>query len=115
MPQHLTKTGICLAHITDHLPVFSTVAKRLPLCRDLFLIWIYFLIDFEATDFNSLVNEGVNQRMNNVINALQSLSNKHAPLRKLSNKKKKSHFLSNDPDKVTYYKSYNNNLNRIKD
>ena len=75
-----------------------------------------FLSDFEATDFNSLVNEGVNQRMNNVINALQSLSNKHAPLRKLSNKKKKSHFLSNDPDKVTYYKSYNNNLqsNQVK-
>ena len=27
----------------------------------------------------------------------------------------KTHFLSNDPNKVTYYKTYNSKLNRIKD
>ena len=27
----------------------------------------------------------------------------------------KTHFLSNDPNKITYYKTYNNKLNRIKD
>ena len=66
------------------------------------------------------------------------LHDKHALVRKLSNRKRKrsakplicnailnsikhrlklfkSHFLSNDPDKATYYKSYNNKLNRIKD
>ena len=76
--------------------------------------------------------------MNNVISALQSLPDKHAPMRKLSNKKRKqsakpwisnailksikrrqelfeTHFLNNDPNKVTYYQTYDDKLNRVKD
>lgn len=47
-----------------------------------------FLSDLENIDFNQLVDEDVNKSMDNVINALQSLSDKHAPVKKLSNKKK---------------------------
>ena len=131
--------------ITDHLPVFCTVRNRPPLrqetkhFRDFSRFnKVLFLSDLESRDFNNLVDEDVNQSMNNVINTLQSLSDKHAPMRKLSNRKRKqsakpwisnailksikrrqqlfkTHFLSNDPNKVTYYKTYNNKLNRIKD
>lgn len=48
-----------------------------------------FLSDLEALNFNNQVDKDVNQRMNNVINAPQSLSDKHAPMRKLSSKKRK--------------------------
>ena len=143
VPQKITKPGICLADITDHLPVFCTVANRLPLSQETKHIRDFshfnkdlFLSDLEAIDFNKLVNEDVNQSMNNIISVLQSLSDKHTPTQKLSNKKRKqsakpwisnailksikqrqklfkSHFRSNDSDKVTYYKSYNNKLNRI--
>ena len=144
VPQKTTKAGICLADISDHLPVFCTVANRLPLSQETkhFRDFSHFnkdlfLNDLEAIDFNNLVNEDVNQSMNNVISVLKSLSDKHAPARKLSNNKRKqsakpwisnailksikrrqklfkSHFLSGNSDKVTFYKSYNNKLNRIK-
>ena len=96
VPQKTTKAGICLADITDHLPVFCTVANRLPLSQETkhFRDFSHFnkdlfLNDLEAIDFNNLVNEDVNQSMNNVINVLKSLSDKHAPARKLSNNKRK--------------------------
>ena len=99
VPQKITKAGICLADITDHLPVFCTVANRLPLSQETKHIRDFshfnkdlFLSDLEAIDFNNLVNEDVNQSMNNVISALLSLSDKHAcaPTRKLSNRKENS-------------------------
>ena len=34
VPQKITKAGICLADITDHLPVFCTVNNRLPLRQE---------------------------------------------------------------------------------
>ena len=34
VPQKITKAGICLADITDHLPVFCTVRNRLPLRQE---------------------------------------------------------------------------------
>ena len=34
VPQKITKTGICLADITDHLPDYRTVRNRLPLCQE---------------------------------------------------------------------------------
>ena len=97
-----------------------------------------FLNDLENIDFNQLINEDVNKSINNVINALQTLSDKHAPVKKLSSKKIKqstkpwlsdsilkcikrrqqlfkTHFLSKDFNKVKFYKAYNNKLNRLKD
>jgi hypothetical protein len=75
--------------------------------------------------------------MNNIVNTLQSLTDKHAPIRKASNTKKrqlrkpwisnsilrsikkrqklfKTHYLSGDPYKVRQYKIYNNKLNKVK-
>ena len=86
----------------------------------------------------SPVGHAAPESMYNVMNILQEISDKHAPLRKLSHKKTKqlnkpwisnailksikrkqklfkTHFLSNDPEKVKQYKIYNNKLNRIKE
>ena len=85
-----------------------------------------------------LVNDNENQSINDLVDILQRISDKHAPKRRLNNKKKrrlnkpwisnaictsikrkqrlfKSHFLSNDPNKVKIFKTYNNKLNRIKE
>ena len=73
----------------------------------------------------------------NIANTLQYLSDKHAPVKKTTNRIKrilkkpwitkgilnsiknrhklfKSHYLSNDPEKIKQYKSFNNCLNKIK-
>ena len=83
VPQKITKAGICLADITDHFPVYCTVRNRLPLrhktkyFRDFSHFDQHlFLSDLENIDFNQLVGEDVNESMNNVINALQSISDK---------------------------------------
>ena len=34
VPQKITKAGICLADITDHLPVYCTIRNRPPLCQE---------------------------------------------------------------------------------
>ena len=94
VPQKITKAGICLADITDHLPVYCTVRNRLPLCRETKYFRDFshfdkhlFLNDLENIDFNQLITEDVNKSINNVINALQTVSDKHAPVKKLSSKK----------------------------
>ena len=145
VPQNITKAGICLADITDHLPVYCTIRNRLPLCQETKYFRDFshfdkdlFLNDLENTDFNQLINEDVNESINNVISALQTLSDRHAPVKKLSSKKIKqsakpwlsdsilkstkrrqqlfkTHFLSKDLNKVKFYKAYNNELNRLKD
>ena len=140
-----TKAGICLADITDHLPVYCTIRNWLPLCQATKYFRDFshfdtdlFLNDLENIDFNQLINEDVNESINNVISALQTLSDKHAPVKKLSSKKIKqsakpwlsdsilrsikrrqqmfkTHFLNKDLNKVKFYKAYNNKLNRLKD
>ena len=89
VPQKITKAEICLADITDHLPVYCTVRNRLPLCQETKYFRDFshfdkplFLNDLENIDFNQLINEDVNKSINNVINALQTLSDKHAPVKK---------------------------------
>ena len=96
-----------------------------------------FLSDVEAIDFCGLVNEDVNESINDLADILQRISDKHAPKRGLNDKKKrrlnkpwisnairisikrkqrlfKSHFLSNDSNKVKIFKTYDNKLNRIR-
>ena len=96
-----------------------------------------FLSDVEAIDFCGLVNEDVNQSINDLADILQRISDKHAPKRGLNDKKKqrlnkpwicnvirtsikpkqrlfKSHFSSNDSNKVKIFKTYDNKLNRIR-
>jgi len=76
--------------------------------------------------------------MNRVTEALQQISDLHAPVRKVSNRKRKqlkklwitnaimtsikkkqklfkTHFLSGDQDKIRKYKLYSNKLNKVKE
>ena len=96
VPQKITKAGVCLADITDHLPVYYTIRNRLPLCQETKYFRDFshfdkdlFLNDLENIDFSQLINEDANESINNVISALQTLSDKHAPVKKLSSKKMK--------------------------
>ena len=96
----------------------------------------HFLEDISHIDFMALITEDVNKSMNNIVEKLRLISNKHAPLRKASKQKKrqlkkpwiskailisikkkqrlfKSHFLSNDPRKIEEYKAYKNKLYRV--
>ena len=66
VPHKITKTGICLADITDHLPDYRTVRNRLPLCQETKYFRDFshfdehlFLNDLENIDFNQLINEDV--------------------------------------------------------
>ena len=93
--------------------------------------------DLKQINFLTLVDSDVNSSINSVIRVLERLTEKHAPLKRASQSKRKqlnkpwltkgilasikkkhklfkSHFLSNDPDKTSQYKAFNNKLNRIK-
>ena len=85
----------------------------------------------------SLISSDVNESMNNIIKTMQDLTDKQVPLKMTSDSKKKqfkkpwisdciliskkkrqklfkSHVLSGDPEKIQYYKTYNNRLNKVK-
>ena len=137
VPQKVVKSGIILAGITDHLPIFCTADNKLPIRYEERKYFRHFsrfedelfINDLNNLNFNSLVSSDVNQSMNHI---------KHAPLNKISNSQKrllkkpwiskcllvsikkrhklfKSHFLCKDPDKIKQYKTYNNKLNKIKE
>ena len=95
-----------------------------------------FVKEISHIDFKGLITEDVNKSMNNIVEKLRLITDKHLPLRKASKQKKKrlekpwiskailisikkkqrllrSHFLSNDPSKIQEYKAYNNKLYRI--
>jgi len=145
IPQNVLNTGICLADITDHLPIFCTVNSKLSKINKHKLIRdfsnfdeISYIEEIKATDLKCLIDTNVNESMSRIINTIQAIFEKHAPLKRMSNKnvrqykkpwitkailvsiKKKqklfrSHALSKDPEKVKFYKQYNNKLNRIKE
>ena len=144
-PHKVSRTGICAADITDHLPIFCTVVNKLPsinerkFCRDFsnFNSEMY-IYDLSNINFNDLVSSDVNDSMDKIINKLKVITDKHAPVKKMSRSKQrlskrpwltnclivsikkrqkmfKTHFLSKDQNKVKYYKTYNNKLNRLKE
>jgi hypothetical protein len=145
VPQKVLKSGICLAGISDHLPVFCIIAHKFLTTnesrfhRDFSNFnKDFFLKEISEIYFASLIGEDVNESMNAFAETLQQITDKHAPVRKLSNKTRKqfrkpsitsailksikkrqklfaTHFLSNDPNKVKDYKKYNNKLNKIKE
>ena len=144
-PQKVLTSGICLADISDHLPIFCTIATKLPnmqqqkyyrdfstFCKNAFLN------DLEKINFSDLINSDVNLSMNKLIGTLQDITDKHAPIKKISNTKKrqlkkpwitkgilisikkkqklfKTHFLSKEAQKIKQYKIYNNKLTKIKE
>ena len=145
VPQKVVKSGVCLAGITDHLPIFCTVDNKFPTYNGLRYFKDFskfkdelFINDLNNLNFNNLVSSDVNQSMNNIHKALTKITDKYAPLKKISNSRKrllkkpwiskcllvsikmrhklfKSHFLSKDPDKIKQYKIYNNKLNKLKE
>ena len=96
---HLTvikviKAGICLEDVSDHLPIFCTVANKPSILNDAKYFRDFshfdsnsFLSDVEAIDFCGLVHDDINQSINDLVDILQRISDKHAPKRRLNNKK----------------------------
>ena len=142
-PENLIRSGVCLADISDHLPVFCYSASNIPptnketYYRDYSkFIKEKFLNDLNDINLISLVNHDVNESMNNIVDTLQRLTDKHEPVKKASNSMRRklqkpwitrgmlksirkryklyiSHFLSADSKKVKQYKTYSNKLNKI--
>ena len=145
MPGKPITAGICLADVSDHLPIFCTIANKLSASTEIKYYRDYSKFDNEAflnslasIDFRSLVTCDVNASMNRVTQILQQISDKHAPVRRASKQRRKqlnkpwisnailisikkkqkrfmTHFLSNNQEKVRKYKVYNNKLNKIKE
>ena len=106
-PEKLIKSGICLADITDHLPCFCTFSSAIT-----FYNQQHYFRDFSTFRNNeftaglkkmSFVNSVINKSMNNIIKALQSLSDKHAPIKKVSQSKKKTTEQAMDNESYTYF------------
>ena len=86
------KAGICLADVSDHLPIFCTVANKPSILNDAKYFHDFshfdsdsFLSDVEAIDFCGLVNEDVNQSINDLVqlvDILQRIPDKHAPAKR---------------------------------
>lgn len=96
VPQKISKTGICLADITDHLPIFCTINNTVTThntdkyYRDFSKFnHEMFLHDIEKVDFNTLISADVNESMTKLVNQIQLVTDKHAPIRRMSNKKNK--------------------------
>jgi hypothetical protein len=83
-PQKVAKSGICLVGISDHLPVFCTIENKLPILKENKYYRDFskfnneqFINDLSKINFNNLVSPSVNESMNDIINALKEVTNKH--------------------------------------
>ena len=142
-PEKLIKSGICLADISDHLPVFCTMASTLPtnnaprFFRDLrHFNEEAFHPDLIAVDCKTLISKDVNKSISAIVSNLHTITNCHAPLREASKRQRKrlerpwitkaimhsikqkhklvkTHLYSTNPSKVKECKVYSNKLNRI--
>ena len=143
MPEKLMKSGLCLADISDHLPIFCTIANTLPTNNEprFFRDFRHFNEDayhqdLLAVDFKTLISNDVNESISTILDNLRAITDRHAPLRKASKRQRKrlerpwiskaimhsikqkqklvkTHLYSTDPRKVKEYKAYSNKLNRI--
>ena len=97
-----------------------------------------YLQDINAVNWNAIyINNDLHETATKITDLIKSIADKHAPIRQLSQKKQKlctkpwitngilksiktkhklykTHFLSNNPIKVTEYKKYANKLNWLK-
>ena len=109
-PQKVIKSGICLADISDHLPRFWTISTQLPAYAQASYYRDYshfdrdlFEADLAQIDFCSLVNtKDGNISCNNIIQVLQDITDKHAPIRKVSSSKNKTAKKALDTQRHTY-------------
>ena len=79
--EKVISSGICLADISDHLPVFCTIANTLPTLdgpryfRDFtHFTQDAFLQDLSNIDFKTLINADVNESMSNILNNLRIIT-----------------------------------------
>ena len=93
--EKVIKSGICLADISDHLPIFCTLANTMPSSNEPKYFRDFsnfskehFLEEISHIDFMGLITEDVNKSINN-IEILRLISNKHAPSRKASKQKRR--------------------------
>ena len=142
-PEKLIRSGLCLADISDHLPVFCTMANTLPTNNEPRFFRDFrqfnedaFHQDLLTVDFKSLISDDVNGSISAIVDNLRAITDRHAPLRKASKRQRKrlerpwiskaimhsikqkhklakSHLHNTDPSKVKKYKAYSNKLNRI--
>jgi len=89
------KSGICLAGISDHIPVFCTIAHKSPTTNESRNNRYFsnvnqnsLLQEISEIDVASLIGDDVNESMNASAETLQQIitTDKHAPVRKPSNK-----------------------------
>ena len=97
MPGKTITAGICLADVSDHLPIFCTIANKLSVSTEIKYFRDYSKFDNEAflnslasIDFRSLVTCDVNASMNRVTQILQQICDVHAPVRRASKQKKRA-------------------------
>ena len=95
-PEKIIKSGICLADISDHLPVFCTLGNTLPTSNKprYFRDFTHFnqnafLLDLSSIDFKTLVNADANESMSNILYNLGIIMDRQAPVLKASRQKKK--------------------------
>ena len=142
-PEKLIESGICLADISDHLPVFCTMANTLPTNNEPRFFRDFrhfneeaFHQDLIAVGFKTLISNDANESISAIVSKLRAITDCHAPLRKASKRQRKrlerpwitkaimhsikqkhklikTHLYSTDPGKVKEYKAYSNKLNRI--
>jgi len=96
-PEKVIKSGICLADISDHLPVFCTMARTLPTSNEptrYFRDFSHFnknafFQDLATVDFKSLITNDVNESMSLIVDNLRTVYDYHAPMRKASKQQRK--------------------------
>ena len=95
-PEKLMKSGLCLADISDHLPIFYTIANTLPTNNEprFFRDFRHFNEDayhqdLLAVDFKTLISNDVNESISTILDNLRVITGRHAPLRKASKRQRK--------------------------
>ena len=96
MPHKITRSGVCLVDVFDHLPVFWSIKNDISMtCKSKYYRDFsrfnsdLFLRDLETTDLNSIVDNDLYKSMNRLVALLGSITDRHAPIRKVIGKKKK--------------------------
>ena len=90
-PEKLIKSGLCLADISDHLPIFCTMANTLPTNNEHRFFRDFrhfnenaFHEDLLAVDFKSLISNDVSESINTIVDRLRAITDCHVPLHKAS-------------------------------
>ena len=95
-PKKVIKSGLCLADISDHLPVFCTMANTLSTNNEHRFFRDFrcfnenaFHQDLLAVDFKSLISNDVNESITTIEDILRAITDRHALLRKPSKRQRK--------------------------